>query len=300
MSASFYVSGTRSSWSKQKVKNQAAQGKSIGARLSRLAREKGFAYEKVLTDFLIERMVARLVGAPELRDHLVFKGGYVAPRVFRSPRFTIDLDAIVHRLPAPHVIKLARDVIEGSDLHDGVWFRFEAQTELALQSEYGGTRLVFRTGLGIPLKDLKRAQIINFDVGTGDPVVPAPIDTLLSQVLLEGTISWRVYTPESIVSEKIHVLCQRGSGSSRSKDIFDLGFLIECCDGATLQQALRDTFAFRAEPLPLDLAETLRAVDRTTLRKGWAAAMTDITPTADLDATFELFVSHLAEKLRAT
>ena len=183
-----------------------ALGKSIGARLSRLAREKQVAYEKILTAFLIERMVARITTNSELGRHVIFKGGYVTLRTFGSPRFTIDLDAVVHKLALNRTIEHLRQVIESTDLHDGVWFRFESHLDLKLQNEYGGTRMIFRAGLGEVLKDLARAQIVNFDIGRGDPVVPAPLDSQLNQLLGDGGVSWRVYTCESIFAEKIHAL----------------------------------------------------------------------------------------------
>ena len=71
-----------------------------------------------------------------------------------------------------------------SDLSDGVWFRYESQTDLATQGEYGGIRHSYRAGIGEVLKDLKKAQIIHFDLGIGDPITPGPqkkqIPSLLS------------------------------------------------------------------------------------------------------------------------
>ena len=63
-------------------------------KISRIARERGIVYERLLTLFFIERMLARLVSRKSLARTLVFKGGYVQNRVYGSPRFTIDLDAV--------------------------------------------------------------------------------------------------------------------------------------------------------------------------------------------------------------
>ncbi len=121
--------------------------------------------------------------------------------------------------------KIAQAAAE-SDLKDGVWFRAEKTVDLKTQGEYGGLRIVLRTGIGEILKNLKKAQIVHFDIGKGDPVVPGPVDVETPFLLGGGSLSWRVYPVETTVAEKLHALIIRGSESSRSKDVFDLGLLL--------------------------------------------------------------------------
>ena len=76
-------------------------------------------------------------------------------------------------------------------MNDGVWFRFEGQIDLATQGEYGGIRHSYRAGIGEVLKNLKKAQVINFDLGIGDHGVVgsagnAPV--ALSGLLFHNTI----------------------------------------------------------------------------------------------------------------
>ena len=71
------------------------QARSIGAKLSAVAKKLNVPYQKILTEFLLERLVVRLNGNPELSQYLIFKGGYVSLRVYNSPRYTIDLDALL-------------------------------------------------------------------------------------------------------------------------------------------------------------------------------------------------------------
>jgi hypothetical protein len=72
--------------------------RSINAKLINISREKQIAFQNIQISFLLERMVARLTNSKVLKDKLVFKGGYVAFRIFDSPRYTIDLDAFrIHR-----------------------------------------------------------------------------------------------------------------------------------------------------------------------------------------------------------
>lgn len=268
------------------------QARSIKDKLSRIAKELGVAYPKVLTEFLLERLAARLISSPELRGKLVFKGGYVSLRVYDSPRYTIDLDALLRQGSLDGVTTLAQAAAE-SDLADGVWFRLEKTVDLQTQGEYGGLRVVLRTGIGEVLKNIKKAQIVHLDIGKDDPVVPGPVEVETPYLLGGGALSWRVYPVETTVSEKLHALIVRGSESSRSKDIFDLNLLLPKCDSAALGKSLKETFRHRGDALPDDLVKHIQEIDRQVLKMGWTSAVGDLPGTPDFDETFEALISSL-------
>src|SRR4051794_17219137 len=150
-----------------------SKGSSIRQKLIDLSRDLHVPYQNLETAFAIERLVARLVADRSLSKHLVFKGGFVGLRVYNSNRYTIDLDALLIKANIKSILKLAKEKAE-IDLDDGVWFRFEDQVDLVTQGEYGGIRQIYRAGIGEVLKNLKKAQIIHFDLGIGDPVTPGP------------------------------------------------------------------------------------------------------------------------------
>ncbi|MEQ1665955.1 MAG: nucleotidyl transferase AbiEii/AbiGii toxin family protein, partial [Bdellovibrionales bacterium] len=102
------------------------KGESIRTRLIKLSAKCGVRYENLVTIFLIERLVARLVADKSLAQHLVFKGGFVGLKIYESPRYTIDLDALLVKSNIEDTLKLVKEKAE-SDLVDGVWFRFESQ-----------------------------------------------------------------------------------------------------------------------------------------------------------------------------
>lgn len=64
-------------------------------KLSAISKQRNVAYKNVLTEFFLERLLARLISVKELSSALVFKGGYVGRRAYGSPRYTIDLDALL-------------------------------------------------------------------------------------------------------------------------------------------------------------------------------------------------------------
>jgi hypothetical protein len=264
----------------------------ISDRLKQLSRELNATYAEILTQFFIERAVVRLVSNPVLYEHLIFKGGFVGLRVYGSPRFTTDLDAVTHRLDRIEVIRLAKEAMEKPTI-DHVWFVFEREIELVTQSEYGGTRLQYRVGLGIPPSESRRSQIFNLDIGTGDPVTPGPKRENTRTTLGDGDISWRIYPIETIIAEKLHPLAKLGRDNSRSKDIFDLAFYLPNASSDILRKAIEKTFTYRGDELPASFSAFLETLDRRMLRRGWKAATANIQPTPDFDEAFETVVARL-------
>ena len=65
------------------------QAKSIRQKLSNLSQKQGISYQYIATSFLLERLVARIVSDSQLYEALIFKGGYVALRIYKSKRYTI-------------------------------------------------------------------------------------------------------------------------------------------------------------------------------------------------------------------
>ena len=129
------------------------------------------------------------------------------------------------------------------DLNDGVWFRFEDQVKLTAQSEYGGVRQIYRAGMGELLKNLKKAKIVHFDVGTGDPVTPGPLAEITSSPFLPGDdLNWLIYSVETIIAEKLHALVAHGDINSRSKDVYDLAIFLPKADPDILEAALKRCF----------------------------------------------------------
>lgn len=265
---------------------------SITAKLSQLARNQDKPYDKLLTIFMLERAVARIVADPNLARCLIFKGGYVSVRVYDSPRFTTDIDAVLHGLDKTSAVNKIREQM-ALPFSDGAWFHYEQEQNLVTQSEYGGCRLVFRGGLGDPPEKLHRAQIIDIDIGTGDPVTPAPRLVETEWLVGSGSLSWQVYPVETILAEKLHTLVARGSANSRARDVYDISLLLPRADVETLQTALRATFTYRGDHLPDDIASILQHMDTGLLERGWHSATSHISGVRGFRATWHDLVVNL-------
>lgn len=261
----------------------------VKSKLRAATKDSGAAYRDVETRFLIERTVARLVLDPLVSRHLVFKGGFVALTVYGSSRYTTDLDALAYSTSLAEIISSCEKALS-NDLGDHVWFAYERSIDLQAQGEYGGTRLRYRFGLGEKPATLQRAQILNLDIGVGDPVTPAPETTQLPQVFGEDPISWLVYPPETIVAEKLHPLVALGALNSRSKDVYDLVHFLPLVDPNKLKHAITATFAYRKDPIPSDIAQYLKGMDTSVLKRGWDSAIQSVHPQPSFESCFAFVI----------
>lgn len=261
-----------------------AKARSISTRLSAIARSRGVAYEKILTEFLLERLVSRLVSSKPLGKQFIFKGGYVGRRAYGSPRYTLDVDALLTKGEVSSIQKTIIAHVE-EDNSDGTWFRFEETQDLQTQGEYPGVRFVFRSGVGEILKDLRRAQLVNLDIGVGDFI--QPVELQFQPILDEQLISWTVYSKEVMVAEKLHSLLSRPIGNSRSKDIFDLMFYLPDCNKSMLVKAIAGTYKARGDLLPKDIAASFRAIHSEILKIGWPSATREIEQVGSFEDAFK-------------
>lgn len=266
---------------------------SIRHKLLEISIRNKISYPSLETSFLIERLVARFVTDEILSSSLVFKGGFVALKVYDSPRFTVDIDAIIYRSNIDTILDLTKASSQ-KDIGDDVWFAYEEQVDLVAQGEYGGIRQVYRAGIGERLKDIKRAQIINFDIGIGEPVTPEPRKLEISSLLnIEKNLSWLVYPLEMIVAEKIHAIFSHGQTNSRSKDIYDLSIFLPRADSKILLTALRKCFEFRNTILPTNFSSYLKDLDTRILEKDWTNSVSSIQNAPQFKECFEVILTEL-------
>lgn len=272
-----------------------AKGISIRQKIIDLGKKIGVAPRDIETVFMIERLVARLIADKKLASHLVFKGGFVGLKIYESPRYTVDLDALLVKSNIEETLERVKHQAE-SDLNDGVWFRFESETDLATQGEYGGIRHSYRAGIGEVLKNLKKAQVVNFDLGIGDPITPGP-QKKKTPSLLSGNdeISWSVYPIETICAEKLHALISHGDQNSRSKDVHDLAIFLPKVDGPTLKEALKRSFKYRSTELPKSFHAEIKNINTDWLERGWASAVDSIPDAMSFKAAFERVIKLIGE-----
>ncbi len=200
-------------------------------------------------------------------------------RIYKSSRYTIDLDAV--------------KVVVEKTFNDAVWFRFEKEIDLKTQGEYGGVRQVFRAGIGEIPKNIKKFQIIQFDLGIGDPIVPSPLQIKTPELIGENELTWFVYPIETMIAEKIHALVDLGKYNSRSKDIFDLSYFLPRAEKNNLFRSLEACFNYRETVIPKDLIQHLKTIDLSLLKIGWSSAVSGIKEAPSFEEAYQSFIDEL-------
>lgn len=268
--------------------------RNVTARLRKVAQERKVAYNMIVTEYLLECVVRRLVVAKNLASKTVFKGGYVCARVYNSPRYTTDIDLTIRGISAEKAVSIAVSIIEKS-ADDGAWFQHQKVVDLLTQGEYGGMRIVTRGGLGKQPANPSKSQIFHIDIGINDAISPEASDLTTDSLAGVGSFNWKVYAVETVVAEKVHTMVDRGSENSRSRDIYDINLLLPQCDGETLKTSLATTFTHRQTPLPASISEIFSSQDTSLLRRGWAKVMNNATTEKTFAETFD----ELIQKLQA-
>lgn len=222
---------------------------SVRARLLNVAKAQGVDFNQVLVRFALERILYRLTQSPHA-DRFVLKGALLFTLWYDMPhRATRDADLLgFGSSDLTSVAQVFRD-IAAVPVDDGIVFDPASVTveEIRKEAGYGGVRVVIAG-------DLARARCkTQIDVGFGDAVTPAPVDSVYP-VLLEDMPAprLRAYPTYTVIAEKLHAIALLGMTNSRLKDYFDLSVLLEkeTLDTDLLAQAIKATFERRGMAVP--------------------------------------------------
>jgi len=187
----------------------------------------------------------------ELRERFVLKGAMLLRLWADQPyRATVDLDLISRGNPDPDSV--ARDIaaICRTDVPDDAVV-FAASTisvePIRAQEEYSGVRAMFDARLGTIRE---RLQV---DIGFGDALWPHAEEMAYPVALGDPSPLIRVYSPETVIAEKLEAIVSLGIRNSRIKDFFDIDYLARSgrFDRAVLLEAVCRTFTRRGTPIAL-------------------------------------------------
>ena len=184
--------------------------------LQKVARAHGRAVQEILTLYVLERFLARLVEST-FADSFVLKGGVLlAGYGLRRPTRDVDMQAIDFVLDEEHCRHVVATVA-AIDADDGL--AFEAVPTRVEQirddEEYSGLRVHV-------IARLYQSRIaLKLDISTGDPISPNAQQVMMPRVL-GGEFPVMGHPPETIVAEKAVTIVQRGATSTRWRDYMDL------------------------------------------------------------------------------
>lgn len=266
-------------------------GASVRARLLTLAREKGQAFDLILTRYATERLLYRLSTTLH-RDRFVLKGAMLITTWFADlHRPTRDVDPLGYGDPAPEpMLAVFREICTVEE-NDGILFDADVlRIELIREElEYGGLRprtTARLAGARIP---------VLIAIGFGDAIAPGVEEINLPVMLNFPSPRLHAYPRETVVAEKFQAMILLGLANSRMKDYYDIWLLSRnhAFDGERLSRAIAATFERRRTTIPQELPDALTSAFATApvkLRQ-WEAFTRDL---AGEVPSLEIIVADLA------
>jgi hypothetical protein len=228
-------------------------GLSAQARLRNLAQQRGDDVQVLLTQFVLERLLHRLVASTHASD-FVLKGAMLFAAWTKVPhRATRDLDLLGSGAPDPErLAQVFRVVCATAVEPDGVSFDTASVRSARIREDqvYEGIRVTLNATLAT-------ARIgVQVDIGFGDTVHPGPVELAYPSLLGLPTPRLLTYPRETVVAEKFQAMVSLGELNSRMKDFFDLF-------------TLAAQFESTAAPSSSDLQSRSSPGQRHSTTRGW-------------------------------
>ena len=224
-------------------------GASVRQRLLNLAKARQEDFQRILTQYALERLLFRL-SQSDHANTFVLKGALLFLVWREEPhRRTRDLDLLGAGDPSPErYVGIFRDLCTLPIEEDGLVFDPTSVLAQHIREEniYGGVRVTLTVRL-------ENARIpVQVDVGFGDAIAPEPTFVEFPTLLSFAPRRLRAYAPETVIAEKLSAMVALDLSNSRLKDFFDLWFLARsfAFDGSELAHAIAATFTRRAQALP--------------------------------------------------
>jgi len=216
-----------------------------------VARNRKADFNAILVQYAIERLIDRLSRSVEAR-RFVLKGAMLF-RVWAGElhRPTKDVDFLGFGEATPAAVAEAFRRICAVEAGDGLRFDLDsiATEEIREEQDYGGVRVGVIAYLAhVPIT-------VRIDVGFGDAITPDASQQSFPTLLGHPAANILIYSPETVVAEKVEAMCKFGLVNSRMKDYADIIAISRRFEigGDVLAQAFRATFERRGTRLPTDV-----------------------------------------------
>jgi len=231
---------------KKEIKNVAA---SVRAKLMNIAKRENIDFDALLLRYFQERFLCRLA-ISEFSDSFVLKGGLllICLKMPRS-RPTKDIDFLAEQLKndSAKLEYIFRNIAELPG-DDGISFDSSSiiLERIKEDADYEGIRVKIAATLGQAKKKLQ------IDVGFGDVITPKAKLMEFPTLLDKKSPKIKVYSTESIISEKFEAMVKLAMVNSRMKDFYDVYSLSITHDfqGDRLKKAIESTFQRRKTSIP--------------------------------------------------
>lgn len=233
----------------KQIKDVAA---SVRGRLVNIAVRERRAFDSVLLLYMQERLLYRL-SISEFSSKFVLKGGLLMFMLTEyKGRPTKDIDLLAQQISndKDDIKNIFLSVCSINYEDDGLIFNGDdiEVEDIKEDADYHGVRVKTTCYLG------NAKKMVQLDIGFGDIVIPKPREMECPVLLdLEAPII-KVYSLESIISEKFQAMIALSVANSRMKDFYDIYTLLATnnFDGRKLQEAVFETLQRRHTILEKD------------------------------------------------
>ena len=233
----------------REIKNKTA---SVRAKLMNIARAEKIDFDFLLLRYFQERFLYRLA-ISEFSDRFILKGGLllICLKMPRS-RPTKDIDFLAEEIKNdPAELEHIFRSITAISCNDGVKFISSSliSEKIKENADYEGIRIKIDATLGQARKKLQ------MDIGFGDVIIPRAIQMEFPTLLEEKPPRIKVYSIESIISEKFEAMVKLAMVNSRIKDFYDIYTLSVSYNFQSdrLKKAIESTFQRRKTFIPDNL-----------------------------------------------
>ncbi|WP_208863208.1 nucleotidyl transferase AbiEii/AbiGii toxin family protein [Mycolicibacter icosiumassiliensis] len=172
--------------------------------------------QEYLIRHTLESFLDRLTRTPHAGDFVLKGGILLAAYGVRRPTKDADANAVAADVTAEHLAQVVRD-IAAINVDDGVVLDIDTISvqEIREHADYPGLRVRVAASIG-PWNG-----IAVWDVSTGDPIVPPPLQVTIDRILGDP-ITLLGYAAETTVAEKGVTILERGITSTRWRDYVDI------------------------------------------------------------------------------
>jgi len=225
---------------------------SIRQRLLNISREQKVDFNRILTNYGLERLLYRL-SVSEYKDEFVLKGAMLfscwSGDVYRA---TKDVDFLKSgEASIACLTQVFTELCEqATEPDDGLIFDTESVQvrEIREEDTYGGVRVTIKATLA------KASIAIQADIGIGDIITP-DAETIEFPVLLDMPAPrLKAYPVETVIAEKFEAMVSLGFANSRMKDFYDVWSILKFMhpDEEMIAKAVSNTFNRRGTELPVE------------------------------------------------
>jgi len=230
---------------KKETTNKSA---SVRAKLMNISRVENVDFDVLLLRYFQERLLYR-ISISDFSDRFVLKGGLLL-LCLNMPKYrpTKDIDLLADKIK--NDIKEIENIfgeIAKIFCDDGVKFipSSISSERIKEDADYEGIRVKIE---GTLEQAVKRLQV---DIGFGDIIIPGAIKMEFPSLLVNPP-KIKVYSVESIISEKFEAMVKLAMVNSRMKDFYDVYSLSlnHNFESDKLKKALESTFRRRKTTMP--------------------------------------------------